>query len=267
VTTTSSTVQVWLARPAEVAVGHWRFLEALLDPAERERALRFRVAADCRSLVLAHALRRLVLGAWLGLPPAALKLSDPPGKKPALLQPSQPGLYFSHSRRRQLVAFAVTDHAPIGLDVEEIREELADFDLLARHLAVAELESGATLTGSDRTRAFFSSWTALEAFWKTEGSGLASGNPPLRLRTDAAGGELSLEPGGEPVARWWRIDVSPDHAIALALLDSQPAQSRADTAVSVRDGNQLIQARCMALRSYRGPVQADRGLGWSIETE
>ena len=257
----ANTIEVWLARPAQVAEGQWPICEALLDPLERERALRLRLRADRDSWVLAHALRRLVLGNWLDLPPAALRLVDRPGVKPVLLAPARHGLHFSHSRRRQLVAFAVTRLAPVGIDVEEIRPQSADFALLARHMVVTELEMSAAASG-ERARSFFACWTALEAFWKAQGTGLATGNPRLRCRRNTDGPrEISLEPSGLRAARWWPIASRDDHAVALALMDSHAGGvAPGEVALTLRDGNQLIGPAGMALRSYDGPAQADRGL-------
>lgn len=235
----SNTIEVWLARPARVADGQWPLLKAVLDPLERDRAQRLRLRADRRSWVLAHALRRLVLGQWLGLPPGALQLADQPGTKPVLLTPPGHGLHFSHSRRRELVAFAVTRLGAIGIDVEEIRAESADFALLAPHLVVAGPGS-ADASGGD-ARSFYLHWTALEAFWKAQGSGLASGNPLLRCRPGPHGCiELSLEPGGPRAGRCWPIAAGDDHAIALALTSHTGGAAPDDATVSLRDGNQLI---------------------------
>jgi 4'-phosphopantetheinyl transferase len=236
----SSAVEVWLARPAQVRQARWDALTALLDRLELAQAQRFKMPADQHSYVLAHALRRRVLADILGAAPSELAIGAKPGGQPVLLEPAAGDLHFSHSRSRELVAFAITSTAPVGIDVEAIREEAAGFDWLARYVVLPEVPA---VSSPDRAREFFFYWTALEAFWKAQGTGLKSGHPRMRCRAGAGGSfELSLEAAADRRRAWLSvIEAVPGHAIALALQHSSDADgAMANPAVTLRDGNQLV---------------------------
>jgi 4'-phosphopantetheinyl transferase len=168
-------VRVWTASPHDLEPGDEAALAALLDAAERDRASHLRFDADRRSYLLAHALRRAVLGRALGMDPADLRFHHDAQGKP-LLEGAPGSLFFSHARTRGAVAVAFAEAAPIGVDIEAIDASRADPALLDRFVA-----------HSDATD-FFVQWAALEAFWKASGTGLADGNPRIRLDRDRDGG-------------------------------------------------------------------------------
>jgi 4'-phosphopantetheinyl transferase len=164
-------VRVWTACPHDLEPGDEAALAALLDAAERDRVSHFRFDAGRRSYLLAHALRRGVLGRALGMDPADLRFHHDAQGKP-LLEGTPGSLFFSHARTRGAVAVAVAQAAPVGVDIETIDASRADRTLLDRFIA-----------HSDATD-FFVQWAALEAFWKASGIGLADGNPRIRLHRD-----------------------------------------------------------------------------------
>ena len=176
-----ATAQVWTASPGVLTDVHWSRLGALLDDGERAKARRFKLQADRHAYVLAHALMRLALAHALDVSPMAIVLSHDSRGKPVLLSPARPDVCFSHSRSRLLVACVVTTLGPVGIDVEPIREGHADFDLLARFVALRD-PACQHERAAPAARRFFFLWTALEAFWKAQGTGLASGNRPHPLR-------------------------------------------------------------------------------------
>ena len=57
---------VWVSRPQEVGDEQMRSLERMLDASEIERASKFRFEIDRRAYVVAHGLRRVALGDFLG---------------------------------------------------------------------------------------------------------------------------------------------------------------------------------------------------------
>jgi 4'-phosphopantetheinyl transferase len=179
-------VRVWTADPAQFHEARPGELDALLDEAERGRAARFKLEADRRAYVLAHALRRAVLARELGVPAADIVFEHDSRGKPALAAPHEDGIFFSHSRTRVLVACAITRSGPIGIDVETGRAE-PDFDLLAPYVVLPDpVKTGAVAPDDDASRRFCFYWTALEAFWKAAGSGLTDKNPRIRFNRTAA---------------------------------------------------------------------------------
>jgi phosphopantetheinyl transferase/peptidoglycan/xylan/chitin deacetylase (PgdA/CDA1 family) len=218
-------VQVWIARPADFGPGMPGDLDWLLDDPERERAARFRHEADRRAFVLAHALRRSVLARWLAVDPRTLVFGKERGGRPVLLSPRADGIYFSHSRSRDTVACAVTRMAPIGIDVEAVLAGEVDDALIARFVVPRDDGELHAPAEHDRTSRFCFQWTALEAFWKAEGKGLADGNPRIECR-DNADGQLEVWLEGNPQgprARLYPVGHSGGACITLALCSTVEA--------------------------------------------
>jgi 4'-phosphopantetheinyl transferase len=221
----SAELQVWTARPTDFGATLAQDLDWLLDQAERERAGRFKHDADRRSYVLAHALRRLVLARWLGVDPHAIRFSHEPQGRPVLLGPNAGSVHFSHSRCREVVACAVTRVAAVGIDVEPVRTDGADEELIARFV-VPDGQYG--VGAHERASRFFFQWTALEAFWKAHGQGLADSHPRIECRRDSRGSfEIWLEGDASgPRARLLAIDVARDACITAAICSPAEVEVR-----------------------------------------
>jgi phosphopantetheinyl transferase len=221
----ASELQVWTARTSDFGPAMPRDLEWLLDSGERERAARFRHEADRRSFVLVHALRRAVLARWLAVHSREIVLSQEPGGRPLLLDPSDDSLYFSHSRSRDAVAFAVTRLAPVGIDIETIKANGVDESLISRFIVPGDGMEGLP-DDDERASRFYFHWTALEAFWKAQGKGLADGNPRIRcVRNQRGDIEVWLESACDaPRARLVSIPDSTGSCITLAVLGNADVQ-------------------------------------------
>jgi phosphopantetheinyl transferase len=207
ITSQAGGAQLWTARVDQVDEAQWIELDSLLDAAERAQALRFRVDADRRAYVLAHALRRAALSLALDADPSSIELSSDAKGRPLLLAPhtDQP-LYFSHSRCRIAVAVAIAS-SPVGVDVEANDPSAVDREILPPFVA----DSGA--------QEFFACWTTLEAFWKAVGTGLASSNPRIYCRANLNGKvSISLETQPErPLAQAAVVTSQPGCTISIAL--------------------------------------------------
>lgn len=243
-------VRIYTARPGEFRERHSGELMAWLDPAEQARAARFRFAADRQAFVLVHALRRRVIANALAVAPDQLRFEETPDGQPRLAAPQAHGLYFSHSRTRGGVAVALTRIAPIGIDLESPDRGSADRDLLQPYVAPC----GAT-------HDFLRDWTALEAYWKAAGTGLASSNPRIVLREAGQGiAELRFE-HDEPCrirARIFRFDLLAPAAMAVAL-DAHDATSA--------EWQVLHCNSSMEIDGSSGPVvprTSASGLGWPV---
>jgi 4'-phosphopantetheinyl transferase len=148
-------------------------LEAVLSDAERERAGRFRFLRDRACYVAAHAAVRHLLGAEVGLPPAAVRFCLEPRGKPALApgQADRP-IHFSLAHSGRLALVALAGAGAVGVDVEEVRP-LADVLALARRMfAAEEHELLAALPEAERVPTFLQYWTRKEAALKMLGEGL-----------------------------------------------------------------------------------------------
>jgi 4'-phosphopantetheinyl transferase len=199
------------ARPRDFA-GETASLEPLLDAAERDAARRFRDELDRDAYVVVHALRRALLADETRLHADAIRIGHDSRGQPFLAAPGGDAIHFSHSRHRNAVACAVTRAAPVGIDVEYIDERRADAGLLVPFM---DLAAG----GAVDAPGFYRHWTALEAFWKACGTGLAEGQPRIRCTRQARGRfDISFE-SGEPacVARGISIDAFDDCALTLVV--------------------------------------------------
>ena len=218
----SDKVNVWIARPQEVGDAQMRSLALTLDASERERAAKFRYESDRRASVIAHGVRRIALGDWLGVDPASLVLARQSNGKPVLNWPSAREVFFSHAHTRDLIAFALTSAGPVGIDVECVVQTEPDFALLAPYVVLPESGQRVEELGMDPAAQFFFYWTALEAFWKAAGTGLSPENPRICCKKNDAGTfEVTLEGDVQdcrrlPCARVSRIQAPEGCMISLA---------------------------------------------------
>jgi phosphopantetheinyl transferase len=163
-------VEVWTARPEALGVAACDELEVLLDAEERMRCSRLRFPADRRAFIAAHAVRRMALGLALEVDPSELRFGTGQHGCPMLLGHGDAAPSFSLTRSRGLVACALSREGRVGIDVESVFDE-PDGTLLEPFV-----------TPSTEAQDFYLQWTALEAFWKARGLGLAAGHPRIALR-------------------------------------------------------------------------------------
>lgn len=220
----ASPVQLWIASPADFAEADWREFEALLDAVEQARADTFRILADRRAYILAHALRRIALGEELNLMPSRLLFSSEPGGKPTLLFPCCRGLGFSHAHTREAVVFALSREGSLGVDIEAHRPLQGDCGLLAPFLSQPdEFASTSSPDELDFEAQFFFHWTAIEAVWKAAGTGLSTSNPRVsfeRCRADLF--HAGLAGDASPPLAPWVIPVAAPHGFSISLAVQSP---------------------------------------------
>lgn len=233
---------VWIARPQEVGDEQMHSLEITLDASEIERASRFRFENDRRAYVVAHGLRRIALGDWLGVNPTSLVLARQSSGKPFLIWPRGSQVFFSHAHTRELVAFAVAGASPVGIDVESVVQTRPDFELLAPYVVLPGPGQRVEELGIDPAEQFFFYWTALEAFWKAAGKGLSPENPRIYCEKNNAGTfEITLEGDVEygrrlPCASVSRIQAPRGCMISLSQQYPQGWADRADAGSFSRIG-------------------------------
>jgi 4'-phosphopantetheinyl transferase len=151
-------------------------LVALLDDVERERYGSYRREIDQRRFLTGRTLIRTVAAERLGIDPSAVRLDascfdcGKPHGKPRVVDGA--GLEVSVSHSGSWVALAVTDGAPVGVDVEEIRD--AEVDSLAGiAFSAAEKATFAEVPAESRQAAFFTYWSRKEAVVKATGKGMS----------------------------------------------------------------------------------------------
>lgn len=192
---------LWLVRTPETGVP----LDiSVLDAHERRRAAALRRPVERALYVAAHGALRRVLGAYAGLPPAAVRLARQrcpacggPHGRPVLSGPAGRALHFSLGYSGGLALLALASE-PVGVDVERVpgpkRAEEA-----ARVLHASELRELARMSVEGRPGGFARCWTRKEAHRKATGEGLSCEAP--RDRYLGAGLRPARLPG------WRTVDV------------------------------------------------------------
>ena len=146
-----------------------------LSAAERERAGRFRFERDRRRFIVARARLRELLGARLGVPPAAVELACGNNGKPALAGRCAHARWrFNVSHCDDLAVYAFSRSREVGIDVEAIRPLPAADAIAAQVFSPRESEAYLAAAPRDRPLAFFRCWTRKEAFVKALGVGLSA---------------------------------------------------------------------------------------------
>jgi 4'-phosphopantetheinyl transferase len=199
-------------KPGQVDIWRIQLEDPSLDPAalfenlsgtEQDRAQRFRFPVHRQRFIQAHAGLRNILARYLDLPARRLEFNHNAYGKPELtLEDGGDWLKFNLSHSHNLALVAVSVKRALGVDIEQIRTDLADEKIAQRFFSSREVADLQSLPADQRSQAFFACWTRKEAFIKALGHGLSM---PL----DAF--DVSLLPG-EPARI---IQTRPDPAQAL----------------------------------------------------
>lgn len=181
----------------------------LLPPEELLRAGRYLHAADRLRFMVARVALRGVLGRWLGISSAAIRLGVGPHKKPFLAD--DPTLHFSLAHTREWVLLALAA-SPLGVDVEYVDPAFPFADMLSVSFSAAEQAS--IVQAPDARRQFYQLWTRKEALVKATGQGLDDTLPTLPVLDG---------PHPSPTAQAWHLAsfaVAGDHQATLAYPDA-----------------------------------------------
>ncbi|HVB43803.1 MAG TPA: 4'-phosphopantetheinyl transferase superfamily protein [Streptosporangiaceae bacterium] len=150
--------------------------ESVLDAAERQSLLRFRVESARRVFTASRTLQRRIAAHYTGSQPRDVvidRVCEHCGGDHG--KPRVPGsrIDYSVSHSGDLLVVAVVGAGRVGVDVEHVRQRVADLDDLARTVfAPAELTSYQALASADRPSCFYRAWTRKEAVVKLTGYGL-----------------------------------------------------------------------------------------------
>jgi len=116
----------------------------------------------------------MLLSRYLGMTPHQVRFEYTVAGKPHLA-PSQGErlLRFNLTHSGELLLIAVTDGRALGIDVEEVRNDIDVGEIAAHFFSPNEQRDLATLSGPRRIDAFFECWTRKEAYVKARGEGLS----------------------------------------------------------------------------------------------
>jgi 4'-phosphopantetheinyl transferase len=194
-------------------------LRSVLSAREIEIAQHHRHAHDRANYVSRHAALRIILGRYLQAPPASLVFSEETNGRPILASPAA-HLHFNLGSSGDIALLAVSCVAPVGVDVEKVRE-IANLLALARdHFAPTEFDDLNHLAPEERLFSFFVTWTRKEAFVKATGLGLSF--PLDGFSTGRTDGPAAVDVGGARDRDWTMTDLVPGPGYAGALAIHQP---------------------------------------------
>jgi 4'-phosphopantetheinyl transferase len=172
ITTSRDEVHVWRASLNQLQE-HLVRLMRILSPQERARAERFHFEVDRKRCILARALLRLLLGRSLGTFPHLVRFRHNDFGKPRLAPALHPLVQFNLSHSGDLVLIALGRGRALGVDVEQIRMDVATENIAVRFFSDNERRGLASVPPVLQREAFFACWTRKEAYVKARGDGLS----------------------------------------------------------------------------------------------
>lgn len=155
--------------------------ETILSPDERDRAGRYRFAADSLRYVRARCLLREVLAFYKNCTPQEIRFGHGKHGKPFLEGELSRGVQFNASHSGDMVAVAVSRGRTVGIDIEAIRDNIPEPDPVLRFFSTAETAAIQNLRGRAKAELFLRTWTRKEALLKATGEGIGgiAGIPDL----------------------------------------------------------------------------------------
>jgi 4'-phosphopantetheinyl transferase len=163
-------IHVWLAKFDDYTADS---LKLMLAADELERAARFHFDKHRNHYIIARALLRKLLAAYLDTGAGELQISYAEKGKPSLPEGPQASLKFNLAHSHELAIYAFCWNREVGVDLEFIREDLADEKIAERFFSPGEIRSLKELPADLKKQAFFECWTRKEAYIKARGEGLS----------------------------------------------------------------------------------------------
>jgi len=170
---TNETIHIWQASVSKFSASIPCLL-SVLDQDERLRAGRFIYEKHCNNFIIARALLRHLLAAYLKCLPQDLSFQQNKYGKLSLAKPANIlSLQFNLSHAKDMVIYAFVLHRQIGIDIEYIRDDISVAEIAQRFFAKQEQEDILSLPKEQQAQVFFNCWTRKEAFIKALGKGLS----------------------------------------------------------------------------------------------
>jgi 4'-phosphopantetheinyl transferase len=208
-------VHVWFA-DLDLPAQRRAVLARLLSADERQRADRYSPVPAREQFVAARGLLRVLLGAYLHVPPAEVVFAAGPQGKPTL---AGAPLHFNVSHSRGGALIAVTTVAEVGVDLERLRPYPNYRDMAERFFHPGEAAALVALPAAQAEQAFFHVWTRKEAFLKATGLGIAGGLERVQISVppDEPARVLDIDGASAPAARWSLTTLLPREGYVGAL--------------------------------------------------
>lgn len=151
-------------------------LLSVLGDSERERLSRYQ-GRRYREFLQSRLLLRDALSSTLPgrCAPDHWQITERPEQPPLIHQALEAGWHSSLSHSRDMIAVAISNTSPCGIDLEYQRQRANMAELADQWFHPDEANLLATLTGHEQTSTFYRLWTMKEAFIKATDSSVFSG--------------------------------------------------------------------------------------------
>lgn len=212
-------VRVYIADVASFAADSGRQSRILgwMTPAELARHARYRHDTDRLMFALGREMARVLVGAELGVDPAAWAWREGPHGRPEIDSPST-NLHFNLSHSAGLVLCALGRGRAVGVDVEDLARRAPDPAIVPRYCSPAEADD--VRSRGDRWRdRFLIYWTLKEAYLKARGLGISVPLADISFHVDDAGIRIRFERSLAGTDDRWAFHLwqpTPRHLAAIA---------------------------------------------------
>ncbi|MBI5657071.1 MAG: 4'-phosphopantetheinyl transferase superfamily protein [Geobacter sp.] len=203
----NDSAHVWLMS-LDLAADRITALRENLSPDEQSRCSRFVIQKVRDRFIAARGQLREILASYLSCAPAEIAFRYGEHGKPLLNASPQPPLQFNLSHSGEHALVAVTMHAAIGIDIEQLRSGRPLLKLAERFFSARESAELRSLPEQLQEDAFYACWTRKEAYLKAIGTGLAT---PLNAF------DVTLLPGMPPALAAQRL--APEETVRWQLVD------------------------------------------------
>lgn len=216
-------VHVWLARPEDITdADRLKQYQSLLSAGERERYQRFHFDRDRHHYLVAHALLRRVLSAYVDVDPSSWQFSSNHHGRPEISAPDIAApLRFNLTHTTGLVACVVTLEVDCGIDVERLSARGNPMAIAEKMFAVSEQQVLKRLDGEVFLDRFFTYWTLREAYCKALGVGIANARKDYCFVEQGAGQwAVRFDATSSDGSRHWQLAImkpTDEHVMALAI--------------------------------------------------
>lgn len=143
-------------------------LEALLTPAELDRANRYLQLKDKVRFIISRAGLRIILGNYLHLPPMEITFALGENKKPYIDKSAAKKINYNVSHAGNCILIAISE-SPVGADVEFINRTFDYWSIVDDFFNIDEVAYVREASSIER---FYKVWTRKEAITKGTGKGL-----------------------------------------------------------------------------------------------
>jgi len=167
------TIHVWSAslNLNEVSLSRCR---ECLSIEERQKAASYLFPRDGDRYIAARGLLRILLSRYTGVPRTRLMFSINSHGKPQLANAGEEDrLRFNVSHTKNIALFAVALNREVGVDVEFVRDGVAEQTIAERFFSCYEVRTLRSLPQHEQRNAFFRCWTRKEAYIKARGLGIS----------------------------------------------------------------------------------------------